>query len=412
MICENGICTGCGACFAICPKHCITMATDQLGKFTPKIKQSLCIACNLCKKVCPQNNNVPFYRPNGVFVCYSTNSEIYANAASGGVATSLYLTALHNHWFVMGTKFTKNGVVFEVLASEQDIAWACNSKYVFSNMLTNDVFLLYYEALKGGKPCLFIGLPCQVASLISFVKTKNNRLLARLYCIDIICHGTPPWKYLREHLDSIEKISRKKGSVDTIKFRSKKKGYYFECLAENRIVYGRAMFANDAYGHGFLSNLIFNENCYACIYATEERVGDITIGDFDGLGERYAYQGKRGVVSVVMVHSEKGKILLQLLENIELLYMEQRPLDEPYLSPVNAQLHHPSIPHKKRAVFLTEYETCANFQRAVKKALGLEFYSYYIGMQQNRQRLKNLLTKVLKKISPRFFYFLKTLKQK
>lgn len=36
LICEYKKCTGCAACFSICPKNCITMHADDEGFLRPK----------------------------------------------------------------------------------------------------------------------------------------------------------------------------------------------------------------------------------------------------------------------------------------------------------------------------------------------------------------------------------------
>ena len=41
-------CTGCEACFNICPSKCITMREDHEGFLYPVIKKTDCISCSLC----------------------------------------------------------------------------------------------------------------------------------------------------------------------------------------------------------------------------------------------------------------------------------------------------------------------------------------------------------------------------
>ena len=44
-------CSGCGACFNICPKQAIEMKEDEYGFIYPCINKDKCIKCGLCKKV-------------------------------------------------------------------------------------------------------------------------------------------------------------------------------------------------------------------------------------------------------------------------------------------------------------------------------------------------------------------------
>ncbi|MFR5051732.1 MAG: 4Fe-4S dicluster domain-containing protein [Ruminococcus bicirculans (ex Wegman et al. 2014)] len=56
LICEYKKCTGCAACFSICPKNCITMHADDEGFLRPKIDDSMCINCNRCKDMSINKN--------------------------------------------------------------------------------------------------------------------------------------------------------------------------------------------------------------------------------------------------------------------------------------------------------------------------------------------------------------------
>jgi len=46
-------CSGCTACYGICPKDAIVMKKDSEGFFYSVIDKEKCIDCGLCKKVCP-----------------------------------------------------------------------------------------------------------------------------------------------------------------------------------------------------------------------------------------------------------------------------------------------------------------------------------------------------------------------
>lgn len=54
---EKEQCSGCSACYAICPKQAISMLMDEEGFYYPKIDHSQCIACKLCINVCPMKKD-------------------------------------------------------------------------------------------------------------------------------------------------------------------------------------------------------------------------------------------------------------------------------------------------------------------------------------------------------------------
>ena len=56
MICDREKCTGCFACYNICPKQVIQMKEDEYGNIYPTVDEEKCVHCNLCKKTCPALN--------------------------------------------------------------------------------------------------------------------------------------------------------------------------------------------------------------------------------------------------------------------------------------------------------------------------------------------------------------------
>ena len=54
VLCETKeACCGCTACYAVCPKHAITMVADEEGFDYPQIDRDKCVCCYQCIRVCP-----------------------------------------------------------------------------------------------------------------------------------------------------------------------------------------------------------------------------------------------------------------------------------------------------------------------------------------------------------------------
>ena len=51
-VCDENKCSGCYACYNVCPKKCI-LVEDNGDTTKANIDENECIHCNLCKKVCP-----------------------------------------------------------------------------------------------------------------------------------------------------------------------------------------------------------------------------------------------------------------------------------------------------------------------------------------------------------------------
>lgn len=371
-------CTACGACINICPKSCISFKLDEFKCFQTVIEKKKCIDCSKCIKSCHLlNNNIFYNKSDDVFVAWSKSKEKRENSASGGLATEFYSWGLKNNFDCYGVKYTRSkGAIYIQLKSIEDLKEIRNSKYVFSDM--GDLYLEIKEKLDNGKKVLFIGLPCQVASLKTFLK----RTYQHLVLIDIICHGVAPNEYLEEHLKYLE--IKKKKNIKTLFFRDPKFGtqnYIFSCKdSRGNYIYKKGVYEEDVYQIGYHKSLIYRENCYNCKYARPERVGDLTIGDFSGLGRKEVYSHKKENVSCVIVSNNLGKELIEELKLKNRIEMFRRPPEEAYH--YERQLIGPSIKHSKRENFRRLLKENGSFEYSVKKVL------IYI-------RIRNKLKKIL-----------------
>ena len=50
-------CCGCSACYAICPRHAISMEVDEEGFLYPVIDKERCVKCKMCISVCTFKRN-------------------------------------------------------------------------------------------------------------------------------------------------------------------------------------------------------------------------------------------------------------------------------------------------------------------------------------------------------------------
>ena len=56
----------------------------------------------------------------------------------------------------------------------------------------------------------------------------------------------------------------------------------------------------------FLNNISLRPSCYDCRFTTVNRQGDITLGDFWGIGRKYPERDDDKGISLIIVNSEKG----------------------------------------------------------------------------------------------------------
>lgn len=386
-ICDKENCTGCGLCQYLCPKQCISFQMDSLGVEYPIIDNTKCISCNICKNICPSLYPLIEQQIDIAAVAWSTNQEVRNQGASGGIAQEIYQWALRNHFCVYGVTFTKEkGANYIKVTNDEDIKSVRNSKYVYSNL--KGCFSQVDEDWKKQKKILWIGLPCQVAAIKKLAKKRKKE--DHLITIELICHGTPPNRYLEEHLDYLEKKYQKK--IKNISFRNPNSQYRF-CLynQKNQKFYCKKPDENDTYFKGFMSNLILRENCYHCHYAKETRISDITIGDVDG--SKFLSIPEKKQISLVLISTKKGKDLFEfLIKEKKVKAIEQ---DIKKVTEKNKALHHPSKKHPKRYLFEQKYMKKKDFEQAAKFALKKDFIQYNLFYIPNQ--LKYLFFRIMPK---------------
>ena len=193
---------------------------------------------------------------------------------------------------------------------------------------------------------MFIGLPCQVAALRN-VFGKHPRLVL----IDVVCHGVVNQRYLDQHIAFIEQKYQKKAKV--LSFRDpdyQTFNYYLTCIDEHgSIFYAKRTMHGDRYQYGYHRMIAYRENCYRCKYASSERLSDITLSDYKGLGSMAPCSFDEKSVSSVIVHTEKGNRLFQDVIEQGRVFVEKRPTNEPIKG--DPQLQYPSQKGTGRKVF-------------------------------------------------------------
>lgn len=351
-ICADSKCMGCYACYNACPRDAILMMENKFGSITPKINEKKCISCNACIKVCPINTVQKKCNSDYAYAVWSKDKKDIIQSSSGGAASVFSKKILRIGGSVFGAACVEGDIKHIKISKESDIDKLRGSKYVQSQI--GNIYQLVKKELASDRWVLFIGTPCQIAALLNYLGKNYEKLVT----VDLICHGTPPAKYLKEH---INKVLRKKNTWDNVTFRGKK-DFNLTVLNNDQVLYQRN--ANeDTYFLAFLEGLIFRESCYSCQYACPDRVSDITIGDFWGLDKGKLKNFYEGKVSLVLLNSDKGKNIFFGCQ--EYFVWERRDFTEA-LNLQQRNLLYPSIKHEDREVFLSNY-VHFGFEKSIKK---------------------------------------------
>lgn len=326
---NNYQCSGCSACYTVCPKRAITLVPDNLGFKYPVVDNNLCVDCKLCEKVCPFNQEKKERAPIQVYAARNNSINDLKESRSGGVFPALYKNIIAEGGRVYGALFDDNlNVIHQFADNVESCKGFRGSKYVQSEL--GDTFQSVVCDLKQGMKVLFSGTPCQVAGLLKVVPPKLSR---ELYTVDIICHGVPSPRLYKDYLTYLE---NKNGSkVVSFNFRDKSVNGWHD-HKESAILDNGNKIVDTLYTGLFYTNCFFRESCYTCPYASTHRVADITLGDLWGWEsiDKTLNDDDLGV-SLVFVNSEKGGRLLEIVKpsiSLKQLTLEQclqRNLKEP-----------------------------------------------------------------------------------
>lgn len=367
-------CCGCGACLNVCPKEAIQMQEDEYGFVYPVIDQKLCVQCGACKTVCGYQNKPAAADPKAVYAAASRNDDFLRKSASGGVFAVVAENVLKSNGVVYGVALPLENGKLEPRHVRVDSLEALTalqgSKYVQSEV--GKTYLQVKQDLQSCRNVLFSGTPCQIAGLKKYLKKNYENLIT----IDIICHGVPNKKMFQDFIEFYEK--KLGGAITEFYFRDKTKGQgenlrYIYSHHPNEKCEKVVVGGLTAYMHFFSKSYICRESCYFCPFATEKRVGDMTVGDFWGFHEEYpSYDEAQGLsngkgISCILVNTDKGKEILEQCES-EFVLMTS---DFEKVAQHNDQLHSPSKYSSKRDDVLNLYKDNGY------KAVDQYFQKYY-----------------------------------
>lgn len=309
-------CTGCAACYSVCPVHCISMKRDEEGFLYPEASDA-CIHCGLCEKVCPSflPKSENGYSQKAVGAVTKDNA-IWRRSASGGAFSEICRAWADSNTLIVGAAWDGLKVHHIGVAGFENIGPLCKSKYISSAI--EDTFVDIRDVLKEGRKVIFCGCPCQVAGLKAFLRKEYDNLLT----IDLICHGQGSPAVFEACIENMSDFWGEK--ITNYQFRAKRKRYetdYICCVTTTKSVY---YIVKDPYMQLFLSQNALRPSCGEnCSYRDYRRPGDLTIADLKGLPQLFPDQAfPKKNWSTIVCNTEKGKCCIDSLSS----NMEIRPI--------------------------------------------------------------------------------------
>ena len=292
-----------------CPKNCITMNPDEEGFLYPIIDQEQCVHCGLCERSCPILSSAKLEETLEKINAYSAISNdkaMITNSSSGGLFGTIATQVINLGGVVFGVAFKEDfSVGHKYVESIEELGQLQGSKYVQSNI--GETYRQAKKFLDENRLVYFSGTPCQVEGLIAYLKKDYDNLITQ----DLICHGVPSPMVWGKYVN----YQKNKFGQDIVKvsFRDKSSGwkkYSMKIQFENGNEYCQTL-QKDLYLKAFLKNLCLRPSCYNCSFKSINRKADITLADFWGVENVDSSISTKAGVSLVLVHTDKGRSLLR-----------------------------------------------------------------------------------------------------
>lgn len=300
---EKSKCCGCMACLNVCPTGAIYAAKDEFGFRYPAINMDQCTRCGLCDSVCDFiRADRAAHQPIAAYSLVHQDKKILSSSTSGGAFTALSDIVLGQGGMIFGAALNEDFTVSHRSAQSADERNRMRgSLYVQSD--TSFIYPQVKLALEKGIVVLFVGAPCQVGGLNSYLQEPFENL----YTVEFLCHGVPNNDFFQEHIKFLE---RKYGmKPKAYSFRGKKYGWNHGIdvitFADDS---QRDGIITQSYSSLFQSGISLRPSCLNCTYRRLERCADITIGDFWGIEKITGKKDKKGV-SLLFANNDKGKQL-------------------------------------------------------------------------------------------------------
>ena len=403
-------CCGCSACVQRCPKQCIRLEEDTEGFLYPQVDEETCIKCGLCEKVCPILNQADKLSVLEVLAVKNPDDEERMNSSSGGVFLPLAREVINQGGVVFGAVYDESWEVHHVYAEKiEDVYPMMGSKYLQSKI--GNSFKDAERFLKQGREVLFVGSPCQIAGLRTYLRSKQY---PNLLAVDFLCHGVPSpgvWRrYLAETYGGYDAKEQSRlqatagknsvllsslnatSTIGDIKFRDKRESGWKKfrfvvrqksaSKADQNTVLSSDIHYMNPFMQGFLSDIYLRPSCYACKCKNGVNHSDMTIADFWGINQSAPEFDDDKGVGLVLLNTEKGE------EYFSRLPMDMMPSNLEKAHYYNGGFNEHTKAHPKRDQFFFLIENGKSIKAAVDICLRLPF----------KQRVVRLVKRIVKNV--------------
>lgn len=327
-LCSSHDCTGCAACYSVCPTGALSMQENERGFLHPTINKETCIQCLACEKTCPlvHPEKLKVNEEPEIYAAWNKDIEERMKSSSGGLFSVIARYVLSEGGYVWGAAYDESlRLTYQYVDNVTNLDRLRRSKYIQSEV--GDAFKNIKAQLKNGNMVLFAGTPCHVRGLLAYIPLKMQK---NLLTVDFICHGVPSPKVFKKYINWLE--TKYKDRLTYFNFRDKRYGWDNGVLTVGNFYHiGEKIFMDNenSFFYGMLHDMFIRDCCYDCKSNGVKRCADFTIADFWGIGRKTHFshniERNRGI-SLLALNSEKAKAAFNIFKDE--IYSERRTVEE------------------------------------------------------------------------------------
>lgn len=301
-----GLCSGCGACIAVCPNSALILERSQeLNK--PKVLKDSCSDCGRCLKTCPGFYNFDTITNKGIriaardklkgpigLICYSNDNSLRKMASSGGYITSLLLKLISQNKISGVITLKKDPespieYISVIITDEESLNQTLGSKYF---PVSACVGLKELDKQDG---CFaFVGKPCEITAARLLIHSHPEKYRGHLLLISLFCAHTPSRKSTKELL---KKQGLNIEQIQEIRYRGNGWPGHFQVIGKNQTILLEKPYRD------IWDNYLSRDPAPSCRLCMDPfgKLADISVGDAWGFEDPSGFG-----LSAILVRTELG----------------------------------------------------------------------------------------------------------
>jgi len=364
---EEKDCSGCSACAAACPAKAIEMKPNREGFLYPAFCTEQCIDCNRCISICPQINikSKSHEKHSCIYAGSAREHAVVMAGSSGGIfelLTRYFFEFYRSPCWVYGAVWDSDfkGVSHDCINCAENLDRLRVSKYVQSKK--KNVFREINEKVNSNHSVMFVGAPCEVAGLKSYL----GREFENLVTVDFVCKGSTSPLFMQKYIEEEEKKFKSHVTYINMRYKWEQMDNWIPQFIKVKFRNGKQIlkeFYNTPIGHAF--RLVQRSSCYDCRYTGLNKLSDITLGDYHGLKRSDAFFNSYGT-SVVVGNTAKGKTIIDELRRKGYADLQEISLSQ--IAEANPAFFTTSTINSKRELLLNHIQRYS-LKQSVKKVI-------------------------------------------